>query len=186
MKKVGNILWDIIIFVWIFVAIFVTICLLSYNEFNIPKFGSHTLLIIDSSELEPDYHEGDLLIINRDNDSEINSGDKVFFYNGNRSNEYLINVGEVTNKMTVTGTESTFEINGSKVSGSYVMGKTTSTKILPTWGMILGIFTSQWGYMFLVIFPTLFAIIYEILMIVEASRELKEKDANNEKETVDA
>ena len=167
MKYLIKVIKDLFIGAWIIVAIFVTVCLLSYNEFNIPVFGKTTLLVIDNDELEP--------------------GDRVFFYNGNKANEYLINIGEVTDKYAVTSKETTYNINNTKVSGSYVIGRVDATKISPNVGRILGIFLSKWGYMFLVIFPTIFAIIYEILMIVDASKTLKPgTDNKNEKVSVDA
>lgn len=187
MKKVGKWLLNLVIGIWVIVAIFVTVCLLSYNEFNIPVFGKTTLLIVDNEELEPDYEDGELLVIKKDSDKKVEVGDKVFFYNGNKTNEYLINIGTVTSKKNVTSTETTYEINNQKVSGSYVIGKTSSTQKMKNMGLILGIFTSQWGYMFLVIFPTLFAIIYEVMMIIEASKTLKlETDKKFEKVSVDA
>ncbi|CCY45853.1 type I signal peptidase [Clostridium sp. CAG:1193] len=187
MKYLIKVIKDLFIGAWIIVAIFVTVCLLSYNEFNIPVFGKTTLLVIDNDELEPEFNEGDLLIIKRESNKKINAGDRVFFYNGNKANEYLINIGEVTDKNAVTSKETTYNINNTKVSGSYVIGRVDATKISPNVGRILGIFLSKWGYMFLVIFPTIFAIIYEILMIVDASKTLKPgTDNKNEKVSVDA
>ena len=39
MKKIGEFILDIVIGVWLIAAIFVTICLLSYNEFKVSTFG---------------------------------------------------------------------------------------------------------------------------------------------------
>ncbi len=50
MKGIGRILLNCLITVWLIVAIFVTICLLSYNEFKVTTFGSTSLFIIDSDE----------------------------------------------------------------------------------------------------------------------------------------
>ena len=80
-KKIGNFLLDIVIGVWLILAIFVTICLLSYNQFQVTTFGKTTLLIVDSDAMEPDYNEGDLLLIKRGSDNKIEVGDKVFYYN---------------------------------------------------------------------------------------------------------
>ena len=75
LKKIGNVLLDVVITVWFVVAIFVTICLLSYNEFKVSTFGKYSFLIIDSEELEPEFKEGDLLIVKRNADNMINVGD---------------------------------------------------------------------------------------------------------------
>ena len=59
MKKIGNVLKGIVISVWLVMAIFVTICLLSYNDFKVSTFGKYSLIIMDSDEMEPEYLEGD-------------------------------------------------------------------------------------------------------------------------------
>ena len=175
MKKVGKVLINLVIFAWLIAALFVTICLLSYNEFKVTTFGKTSLLIIDSDELEPDYLEGDLLLVKRNSDAKINVGDKVFYFNSDMDTKILIYNGTVEDKETVSRDETTYTIDGHKVSGVYVVGKIDGSKSYHGVGKLLGIFTSKWGFMFLVIFPTLFAIIYEIMMIVEARHQEKEE-----------
>ena len=173
LKRIGNFILDLIIGAWLVVAIFVTVCLLSYNDFNVSMFGKTSLLIIDSDFMEPDYYEGDLLFIKRNNDSKINPGDKVFYYNSALTSSVFIYLDTVSAKEPVTKDETTFIIDGQRVSGEYVIGKVDSTKVYHKLGTYLAIFTSRWGFMFLVIFPTLFAIIYEIMMIVEARQDIR-------------
>ena len=48
--------------------------------------------------------------------------------------------------------------------------------MIKKWGLLLGLLESRWGFMFLVIFPTLFAIIYEIMLVVEARRAMKKEE----------
>ena len=181
MKGIGRILLNCLITVWLIVAIFVTICLLSYNEFKVTTFGSTSLFIIDSDELEPDYLEGDLLIVKRNSDAKINEGDRVFYFNSDMDSNVLVLNGTVESKEALNKNETTYIINGNKVSGTYVAGKIEGSKSYHTLGKILGVLTSKWGFMFLIIFPTLFVIIYEILMIVEARHEIK-KEATKEAE----
>lgn len=176
MKKVGSILLDVVVTIWFIIAVFVTVCLLSYNEFKVTVFGNKSLIIVDSDELEPLYKEGDLLVIKRTSDSKIEVGDEVFYYNTSKDSETMIFTDKVQEKETVTKTETTYTLNGSRVSGEYILGSTASTKAYSGVGTILGILTSKWGYMFLVIFPTLFAIIYEIMMIIELTRNNKNED----------
>ena len=173
MKQIGKFFLEILIGVWLIVAIFVTVCLLSYNEFRVSTFGDTSLLIIDSDEMEPDFIEGDLLIVKRNSDNKINVGDKVFYYNSAMDSKVWIYYDTVQDKIPLTRDETTFMLNNEQVSGEYVIGKADSAKVIHNAGTILEIFTSRWGFMFLIIFPMLFAIIYEIMMIIEARRELK-------------
>jgi len=179
-KKIGNFIRDIIIGIWLIIAIFVTICLLSYNDFKVSTFGKNSLLIIDSDEMEPEFYEGDLLIVKRNSDSKINVGDKVFFYNSALNSDVWIYNGTVTKKTPITRDETTFSIDDEDVSGEYIIGKVDGAKVIHKMGSILKIFTSKWGYMFLVIFPTLFAIIYEIMMVIETRKQLREDKKNEE------
>jgi len=176
MKSVLNVLKNIGIGIWVVIAIFVTVCLLSYNEFNVAKIGDNTLLIIDNDELEPDFMEGDLAIVKRNSDRKIEIGDKVFYYNGNKANEFLINIGEVSDKEFVTNTETSFRINDQVISGQYVIGELDDTKVVNNMGTVLSVFTSRWGFMFLIILPTLFALVYEIVYIVGEVKKVQ-KDA---------
>ena len=178
MKTIGNFLLDIVIGVWLVTAIFVTVCLLSYNKYKVSTFGNTSLLIMDSDEMEPEFKEGDLLIVKRNSDSKINVGDKVFYYNSAMNSNVFVYYDAVEEKIPVTRDETTFVIRGEKVSGEYVIGKADGVKVMPKAGTFLGIFTSRWGFMFLVIFPTLFAIIYEIMMIIDARREMKMANRN--------
>jgi len=175
MNVLVKLIKNILISVWIIIAIAVTICLLSYNEFNVTVINKNTLLVIDNDELEPDLTEGDLVIAKRESDKKIEIGDKVYFYNGNKSNEYLINIGQVTDKEIVTSTETTYEIEGKAVSGSYVIGKADSATIIHNLGYVVGILQSRWGYMFLIILPAVFALVYEIILIAEEVKKTKKE-----------
>ena len=170
MNKVGILIRNALIIIWLVVALFVTICLLSYNEFKVTEFGNTSLLIMDSDEMEPEYLEGDLLIVKRNSDNKIDVGDKVFYYNSAMDSSVLVYHGNIEAKKQVSHNEVTYTIDGNKVSSKYIVGKTDSVKVYHSVGKILGVLTSKWGFMFIVIFPTLFAVIYEILMIVETAR----------------
>ena len=180
MKKFGKVLIDIIITLWFFVAVFVSVCLLSYNDYKTTVLGNNTLIIVDNDELEPTFKEGDLIVVKRNSDKQINKGDKVFYYNSSKTSSIFILSGEVTDKETVSNFESTYTINDNKVSGEFLIGKFDTAKTFKGLGMVLGVLTSKWGFLFLIILPTLFAVVYEVMMIIAAIKENKE---DNEKDT---
>ena len=175
MKKIGKFFLSIIIFVWLILAIFVTICLLSYNEFNVTTFGKNSLLIVDSDEMEPEFLEGDLLVVKRNSDNKIDVGENVFYYNSSMDSNVLIYHGTIEEKGQVSHDEYTYTIEGKRVSSKYIIGKTESAKAYHNVGTLLAILTSKWGFMFLIIFPTLFAVIYEVIMIAETARNKTEE-----------
>ena len=171
MKKGLIIVRNILIGIWFVIAVFTTACLLSYNDFKVTTFGKTSLVIMDDNELEPDFLEGDLLVVKRDSDKKINNGDKVLYYNANKDSDTLIFSGVIQEKNEVNKTETTYMINNEKVSGDYVIGTFKNTKAYHSLGTILGVLTSKWGFMFLVIFPTLFGTIYEVIMIVDLAKK---------------
>ena len=57
-----------------------------------------------------------------------------------------------------------------------MIGLANQAKVYHGWGLVLSIFESRWGFMFLVIFPTIFAIVYEIYSIIEEARSDKDEE----------
>ena len=171
MEFIKKFLFDIIVAVWFVIALFTTICLLSYNDFGVTSFGKQTLLIMDSDELEPDYLEGDLVVVKRSSDNKIDVGEKVFYYNSAMNSNTLVFLGDVENKEEVSKTDTTYTIEGEHISGEFVIGATKDAKVYHKAGMILSALTSRWGFMFFILFPMLFAIIYEVMMILDAAKK---------------
>ena len=102
MKKT---IYNIIFAIYVVIAVFTTICLLSYNEYKITEFGNSALIIIDE-DLSPDYAKGDLAIVNKADKKQINVGDKIFFYE-TKGREVNVSLATVINKEFVTSTETT-------------------------------------------------------------------------------
>ena len=63
MKVLKNIIVNFLIVIWLVIAIATTICLFSYNQFNISEIAGYTLLIIDNMEMEPTFKNGDLVLV---------------------------------------------------------------------------------------------------------------------------
>jgi len=179
MKKIIS---NILFVVYVVIAVFVTVCLLSYNDFKVTEFGDYSLVIIDE-ELAPDYNKGDLVIVNKE--EKVAVGDKVFFYN-TYDKEIEIKLGEVIDAQKVTSTETTYTLEGErKISGQYIVGPSKETTVIPVLGTILGILESKWGFLFMIVLPALLAFIYQITVVVSELRnskeEDKEKESNNDK-----
>ena len=59
MKKVIS---NLIFIIYLIIAIFVTVCLLSYNDYKVTEFGDTSLIIVSDKKMQPDYNKGDLVI----------------------------------------------------------------------------------------------------------------------------
>ena len=161
-------LGNIIVIVYIVIAILVTLCLLNYNEYGVTEFGDSTLVLITDKSLEPDYKDGDLVIASKENLDNIEAGDKIFFYNDKN-----IKLGEVKRINKYEGTSATFILADShQVIEEEVIGSSKDAEVYNNVGKVLSILQSKWGFLFLIIFPSLLAFLYEIFQVM---MELKEK-----------
>ena len=95
MKKVLKIIGIILGIIYALIAITLTICLLNYNDYNITVLGNKTLILVRDNELEPNFQKGDLVIVTKNSNQDINIGDKIFFYNDNEK-QVTVNINNIT------------------------------------------------------------------------------------------
>lgn len=171
MSKVFSVLKGLVISVWLLCAIASTICLISYNDFGVSEIGNYSVFVIDSDRLEPTFMENDLVIAKKTATNNYNVGDYAFFYLENPADAVFINYGKITKVERQEGAESSYYF-GQKdiVAHSKMIGLANKSIVYHKWGLVLSIFESRWGFMFLVIFPTIFAIVYEIYSIIEEAK----------------
>lgn len=163
---------NIIFIIYVVIAVFVTICLLSYNQFKVTEFGDYSLVIVTDDEMAPDFNKGDLIIV--DKSQEVLPGDKAFFYDTyNRQIE--IRLGEVNDLERVTKTESTYTFDGDhKVSSEYVLGGENTASVIPVAGTVLSVLESKWGFLFLIVLPVLLMFFHQITVVIADLRNSKD------------
>lgn len=170
MKKT---IYNIIFGVYAIIAVFTTICLLSYNEFKVTEFGDNALVIINNDDLVPEFEKGDLVIVNKADRKKINSGDEIFFYT-TYEKQAVVNLANVTKKEVITSTETTYTVEGDyALSTASVIGPASTAKRIAKVGTVLGILESKWGFLFLIVLPSLVAFIYEIGAVFNEIKESK-------------
>ena len=178
MEKIKETLENVknfIIFAYILLIIFVTICLLSYNEYKMTVFGKNTLIPIIDENLEPDYTIGDLVVVPKNRLSSVEAGDKIFFYR-TASGETTINYATVTKSERVTDTEFTYTVEGDyRFSSSNFIGKTDTATVVPFVGKALSTLQSKWGFLFLGVFPSLVAFLTTLHYVIVELQEEKER-----------
>lgn len=155
-------LGNLVVIAYVVVAIAVTLCLLNYNEYSVTEFGDKTLIIITDDSLEPDYIEGDLVIANKGDLDEVEVGEKIFFYN-----DKDIKLGEVKQVNKYENISTTFILDGNhQVIEDDVIGSEEEVKIYNKLGKALSILESKWGFLFLIIFPSVLAFLHEIFQVI--------------------
>ena len=155
MKKI---LGNIIIILYVAVAIFTTICLLNFNEYKVSQFGDKTFVIIDKEEEGIKYKKGDLVIVGKEGYTEANAGDTLFFYDHDG-----IKIAEIKKKNDFGEAGVTFSIDGNfQVVNEDVIGTSNNVKTISKVGTVLSVLQSKWGFLFLIVFPSLLAFLHEI------------------------
>lgn len=181
MKKIKHILFTI----YFIIAILLTITLLAYNDFKISEFGPYSLLIIRDDELAPEFNEGDLVIVNKND--EVLTGRKAFFYD-TYNQKIEVKLGTIEGAERVTREEVTYTLEGErKISSEYVLGPANTAEVIPTLGKVLGTLQSKWGFLFLIVFPALILVINQIGIVfnnvIDSIKEAKQdtpKEKNEE------
>ena len=186
MKRILDFIKNLFIFAYILVILFITVCLLAYNDYKLTVFGDKTLVPVIDDDLEPSYTVGDLLIIKRDKIEDVKVGDVIFFYR-TRSGETTINFAPVTDLEELTATETTITVEGDfRLSSTNFIGKTESASVIPNVGRILHTLESKWGFLFLGVFPSFLVFIYTLYSVVLEFYDVranKNKKKNKKKKT---
>lgn len=153
-KTIGN----LIIIIYVVVAIFTTICLLTFNEYKVSEFGDKTLVIINKDEEGTIYKKGDLVIVGKEGYEKADKGDTIFFYDNDG-----IKIAEVEQRNDFGDAGVTFTIEGNyQVVKSDMIGASNNAKVISKVGGILSVLESKWGFLFLIVFPSLLAFLHEI------------------------
>lgn len=153
-KTIGN----LIIIIYVVVAIFTTICLLTFNEYKVSEFGDKTLVIINKDEEGTIYKKGDLVIVGKQGYEKADKGDTIFFYDNDG-----IKIAEVEQRNDFGDAGVTFTIEGNyQVVKSDMIGASNNAKVISKVGGILSVLESKWGFLFLIVFPSLLAFLHEI------------------------
>lgn len=172
MKKTFS---NILFILYAVIAIFVTVCLLSYNDYKVTEFGNKSLILVTDDSLSPRFKKGDLVIV--DKKSQIINNRKAFFYEKNDI-QIEVKLGTVEAIEKVTSTETTYTFEGDlKKSSQYVIGPADGAEVIPTVGGILAILESKWGFLFLIVMPSLLAFIYQISVVISEIRGSKNQEA---------
>ncbi len=178
----------ILVTIYAIIAIFTTICLLSYNDSHISTFGNTSLIIIDSKDLEknqPPFFMGDIVFVTKS--KNLNKNDHVFcyeVYNG----EVSISVAKINNiSVDERSKTNKYELSdGRTLDYNFIIGPVNGASKMAKVGYVLKVLESKFGYLFLVVLPTLLLFLYELYTIVmqikDGSSDDEDEDDEEEEE----
>ena len=174
-KSLGKILLIIFVVLYLILEMFLAVCLLNYNDYRVTVFGNKSLLLL-TDNIDKEYKKNDLLIVTKGDGSEVKAGDSIFFYNP--GDNYTINYAEVTEVVPHANNTYTFKIGTThNVYMDYYVGK--NVKRYEKIGGIMRVLESKWGFLLLIVLPTMIALIYEFYEIIIEIIEFK-KEVENE------
>ncbi len=169
MKKT---IFNIVVIIYVIIAIFTTVCLLSYNDYKVTEFGDKALIIMDSNNSEYNYKKGDLIITNKSSIKAAKEGEEVFFYDSDG-----VKIGTIKELKDFGEAGVNIIIEGKKIVQDDIAGTSNDIKVIHGIGGILGLLESKWGFLFIIIFPSLLAFLYEIYVLIN---EITNKKGNKE------
>lgn len=162
-----RIIGNVITVILVIIIIFMSVLLLSHNEYQVSQFGKYTLLIVDEDML--DYKSGSLLIVTKKQASNIQAGDYVFYYDRSGAKVKPV-LGFVNELYDVSFGKYSFKVNNDViVDEEDIIGRSNDTKEYKGFGKVLSILESKYGNLFLVVLPAFLLFMYELInFIVEA------------------
>lgn len=170
LKSILKVLGIVFLVLYLGIEILVTVCLLNFNDQRVTVIGDTSWVIADS-DFSDEYKKGDLILVSKGTGEEVNEGDSIFFYNP--SENYVINYAEVVRVNEFNGYYTYVVGNDYNVYFEYFVGKDAT--VFRGVGTILSVLQSKWGFLLLIILPTMVAIIFEIYAIIIEIIELKKE-----------
>ena len=177
MKKI---IYNTLIILYALIAIIVTICLLSFNQYKVSEFDSTTVLIINTNNLkEKGFNKGDLVLV--DTTQKQEPGEDIFFHATSELGKTTIDIQTLKDKQVsaVTG-ETTYVLENKEIPSDLAIGPTKNSTRIGKLGTILSILESKWGFLILIVFPSLLAFLYELWEFIANVRAAKDEDENEE------
>lgn len=185
MEKLKKVLLNILFVMFVLIAITETILMLSYNDYHCSVIGDYTFIKITDDELEPDYNEGDLVLVKETKAKKINPGDYIFIYRNISTTQFEVKYAQVIMKDESRGENYVQYIldGGTVISHEDVIGSTEDIKVIPHFGTVFSILESRYGFLFLIVVPSFVILLYQVYeLIMEIKYGDTEEDYEDDEE----
>ena len=182
MKKI---IYNTLIILYALIAIIVTICLLSFNQYKVSEFDSTTVLIINTNNLkEKGFNKEDLVLV--DTTQKQEPGEDIFFHATSELGKTTIDIQTLKDKQVsaVTG-ETTYVLENKEIPSDLAIGPMKNSTRIGKLRIILSILESKWGFLILIVFPSLLAFLYELWEFIANVRAAKDEEEEEEEEEED-
>lgn len=184
MKKVLNILLDIIIWIIILLAIFITIMSLTKKTNNLSSIFGYYVFSIKTESMEPVIKKGDLIIGKKYNNDLIKKGDILSFYTL-EDDRTIIKTHRVE-KIYDDGALKSYLMKGDNnekpddvhITNNDIICRYTNVRI-PLLGYIFNFIKSKVGFFVTIIIPLFITFIYNLYTLILTIIEDKKTKQNS-------
>lgn len=168
LKSIGKILLMVFLVIYLIIEIIVTICVLNFNDNRVTVFGDNSLVIL-KEDISSTYKKNDVVVAKKVDGSKVSEGDYIFYYNPSKNNQ--IEYKEVED-ISDNGLAYSFRVeNNYNVYQEYFIG--VPDHVYHNVGGMLSLLESKWGFLLLIILPTMIAIVVELYAVIMEIIELK-------------
>lgn len=162
LKIFRNLIVGIIAIVYFAFVIAMTILMLNINDFKLPQMGNTTVLPVRENVSSDKYNKGDLVLVEYRKLDKIQLDSEIFVYQPDKRGNVSIDMG-IVGEIHIEEDAISFK-NGAAYSMDLVMGE--PVKVYSDVGTYLSIILSTWGFLFLILVPSLLIFIYELYVLI--------------------
>lgn len=184
MKVLKSVLGGIVDFLMLVIIVFaigVTLISLNSEDNNISKIGKYIPLNVKTNSMEPTIMEGDFIIVEECDPSELKVGDVISFLATEEDTvivktHRIVFIDETTKDRSFITRGDNNEVNDNvPVFPSDVVGKWNDVRLAKV-GTILDFVSSQTGFLICIVLPLLILFVYQIYRFIVVI--IEEKNAS--------
>ncbi len=172
-RVIKKIIIGIVGIIYLAFVVAITTLLLNFNKYGVTVFDDTSIVIIKEEISSDLYKKGDIVLVQSLKIDDVSVGDQLFAYKVDEEGVPHIDLGEVGEINYDSKPQSISYKNGETYSMEYVIGEATNhyEKV----GKYLAILESKWGFLCIVLVPSLIIFIYEIYALLVEIKYGKEE-----------
>ncbi len=187
LKKIGNIVLDIVFLLIVIFAIIMIMLSVNTNKEGIASIFGYTPFSIETDAMEPTIMNGDLIFVKQSLDNESLKKDTIISYYYVENEEKIIRTQRIV-EVKKTNTMISYVTQGDKektpsekdVAPGDIIGIYSGTKISKL-GSLYEFLQSKNGYLICIIIPLFIFFVYQICKFMKVMKDIKEEDKKDEK-----
>lgn len=178
-KKIGGIVFEIVIFAVFIISACVTIISLSTSEHGVPSVGGYVLLNIKTNSMADYINKGDMIITEKVKDTKKLKKDDVIAFFAVEQGQTIVKTHRIVNIENANGVlifttkgDNNEVADSATVSSSDIISVYSGKKV-PVLGDILNFMQSRTGFFICVVIPLFCIFVYQMYRFVTEVVESK-------------